>query len=49
MLTQRQTFQKYFDQAEIKVPSQSALAQEAIAISPGVFVVFRDDLPSKRS
>jgi DNA phosphorothioation-associated putative methyltransferase len=41
-LTQRGTFQKYFDQAEIKGLLESALAQEAIAISPGVFVVFRD-------
>ena len=45
-LTQRGTFQKYFDQAEIKGLLESALAQEAIAISPGVFVVFRD-LPSQ--
>jgi hypothetical protein len=34
----------YFDQAEIKGLLERALAQEAIAISPGIFVVFRDKL-----
>jgi hypothetical protein len=51
-LTQRGTFQKYFEQAELKGLLENALAQEAIAISPGIFVVFREvpsEPPSARS
>jgi DNA phosphorothioation-associated putative methyltransferase len=43
-LTSRGTFQKYFLQADIKQFLQDALKQEAIALGPGLFVIFRDKL-----
>jgi DNA phosphorothioation-associated putative methyltransferase len=47
-LTQRNTFQKYFDQAEIKKFVEDALRQEAIAIAPGIVVVFRDKIAEQQ-
>ncbi|MBT5819452.1 MAG: DNA phosphorothioation-associated putative methyltransferase [Proteobacteria bacterium] len=43
-LTSRGTFQKYFAQSEIKSFLENTLEQEAIALAPGVFVVFRDKI-----
>jgi DNA phosphorothioation-associated putative methyltransferase len=47
-LTQRNTFQKYFNQTEIKNLVEDALKQEAIALAPGVFVVFRDKIAEQQ-
>ena len=41
-LTQRDTFQKYYRQDELKQFIEDALETEAIAVGPGIFIVFRD-------
>lgn len=47
-LTNRGTFQKYFAQAEIKRLLEDALDNEAIAVAPGLFFVFRDKIEEQR-
>ena len=47
-LTARGTFQKYFGQAEIKNLLEETLQCEAIAVSPGIFFVFRDKIEEQR-
>lgn len=42
VITSRNTFQKYFNQAELKVYIERTLDEEPIAISPGIFYVFKD-------
>ncbi|MEA3638917.1 MAG: DNA phosphorothioation-associated putative methyltransferase [Lamprobacter sp.] len=42
VITQRQTFQKYFTQQEIKAFLTDALDEEPIPVAPGVLYVFRD-------
>lgn len=42
IVTRRQTFQKYYTQAEFKGFLESVLHEVPIAVSPGVFYVFRD-------
>lgn len=42
VITSRNTFQKYFNQAELKTYIEGILDTEAIAISPGIYYVFRD-------
>ena len=44
VLTQRNTFQKYYSQGELKAYIENALDTNAIAVGPGIFYVFRDDL-----
>jgi DNA phosphorothioation-associated putative methyltransferase len=46
--TRKGTFQKYFTQPELKSFIESALHEEAIAIGPGVFYVFRDKVEEQR-
>jgi DNA phosphorothioation-associated putative methyltransferase len=41
-LTSRQTFQKFYDQQELKCWVESELKESAIAAAPGIFYVFRD-------
>lgn len=41
-LTRIGTFQKYFEQSELRQLIESGLAQQAVAAGPGVFYVFRD-------
>lgn len=41
-LSSRNTFQKYFSQAQLKDFIEHALDHSAIAVAPGVFFVFRD-------
>lgn len=43
VVTRRGTFQKFFDQSELRALIQDTLGQEALAAAPGVFVVFRDE------
>jgi DNA phosphorothioation-associated putative methyltransferase len=43
VLTQRNTFQKYFTQEEIRTYLETSLGREPIACAPGVFCVFRSD------
>ncbi|GAA0811329.1 hypothetical protein GCM10009111_03700 [Colwellia asteriadis] len=42
VITSRNTFQKYFSQAELKVYIERTLDEEPIAISPGIFYIFKD-------
>ena len=42
VITSRNTFQKYFSQAELKSYIERTLDEEPIAISPGIFYVFKD-------
>lgn len=37
------TFQKYYDQAEIKNYIESVLQKDAIAVSPGIFFIFKQE------
>ena len=41
-LTRLGTFQKYFDQSELRALIRSALDEDPVAAGPGVFYVFRD-------
>jgi hypothetical protein len=42
VITSRNTFQKYFSQAELKSYIERTLDEEPIAISPGIFYIFKD-------
>lgn len=42
VITSRNTFQKYFTQVELKFYIEKTLDEEPIAISPGIFYVFKD-------
>ncbi|MCP4702014.1 MAG: DNA phosphorothioation-associated putative methyltransferase [Gammaproteobacteria bacterium] len=44
VLTQRNTFQKYYRQSELKAYIETILETNAIAAGPGIFYVFRDAL-----
>ncbi|NOI23444.1 DNA phosphorothioation-associated putative methyltransferase [Vibrio mediterranei] len=44
VITSRNTFQKYYVQAEIKNYLERALQEDAIAVAPGIFYIFRDKL-----
>lgn len=43
VLTSRGTFQKYYNQNELRVYLESELAGDAIPAAPGVFYVFKDE------
>ncbi len=42
VITQRNTFQKYYEQEELKIYIEQVLKEEAIPIGLGVFLVFRN-------
>ncbi len=42
VITSRNTFQKYFTQGELKAYIERIIDEEAIAISPGIYYVFKD-------
>jgi DNA phosphorothioation-associated putative methyltransferase len=44
VVTARNTFQKYYSQGELQQFIESTLDENAIAIGPGVYVVFKDKL-----
>ncbi|SBS61736.1 hypothetical protein VAT7223_00807 [Vibrio atlanticus] len=44
VITSRNTFQKYYGQSEIKGYLERSLQEDAIAVSPGIFFVFKDKL-----
>lgn len=44
VLTKRNTFQKYYTQSELRSYIETTLDTNAIAVSPGIFFVFRDEL-----
>ncbi|MEZ4448298.1 MAG: DNA phosphorothioation-associated putative methyltransferase [Nannocystaceae bacterium] len=43
VLTQRNTFQKYFSQEELRSYIERTLGREPVAVGPGVFFLFRED------
>jgi len=42
VITSRNTFQKYFSQSELKSYIQTTVGENAIAVNPGVFFIFKD-------
>lgn len=42
VITSRNTFQKYYNQSELKDFIETTLDENAVAISPGIFYIFRD-------
>lgn len=42
VITSRNTFQKYFTQAELRAYIERVLEEEPIAVSPGIFYIFKD-------
>lgn len=44
VITSRNTFQKYYSQSEVKVYIESHLQEDAIAVAPGIFYIFKDKL-----
>ena len=44
VITSRNTFQKYYAQSEIKEYIERNLQEEAIAVAPGIFYIFKDKL-----
>ncbi len=47
-LTRRGTFQKYYRQEELRDFIETVLSADAIAVGPGVFLVFRDKVLEQR-
>lgn len=47
-LTRRNTFQKYFEQDELRRLLAATLTSEPVAVAPGVFFVFKDELLEQR-
>lgn len=43
VITNTNTFQKYFDQSELQAYIEAALHQDAIAAAPGIFFIFRHE------
>jgi DNA phosphorothioation-associated putative methyltransferase len=43
VITARNTFQKFFDQSELKAYIEAELGTEAVPAEPGIFYVFRDE------
>lgn len=43
VITNSNTFQKYFEQSELQAFIESALHQDAIAAAPGIFFIFRHE------
>ncbi|MGZ9899858.1 DNA phosphorothioation-associated putative methyltransferase [Shewanella gaetbuli] len=48
VITSRNTFQKYYAQAELKGYIERVLDENAIAIAPGIYYVFRDKIEEQR-
>ncbi|WP_020160016.1 DNA phosphorothioation-associated putative methyltransferase [Methylobacter marinus] len=48
VITQRNTFQKYFTQTELKEFLSDALETDAIPVAPGIFFIFKDQNAEQR-
>ncbi|MCG9730817.1 DNA phosphorothioation-associated putative methyltransferase [Shewanella sp. Isolate13] len=48
VITSRNTFQKYYAQAELKGYIERTLDENAITIAPGIFYVFKDKIEEQR-
>jgi DNA phosphorothioation-associated putative methyltransferase len=44
VVTSRNTFQKYYTQAELKQFVESTVKRESVAVAPGIFCVFKNEL-----
>jgi DNA phosphorothioation-associated putative methyltransferase len=44
VVTSRNTFQKYYTQAELKQFVESTIKRESVAVAPGIFCVFKNEL-----
>jgi len=44
VITSRNTFQKYFSQSELRSYIETTLGSNAVAVSPGIFFLFKDEL-----
>ncbi|GAA6185582.1 DNA phosphorothioation-associated putative methyltransferase [Aliiglaciecola sp. NS0011-25] len=42
IITSRNTFQKYYNQSELKIFIELSLDEQAIAVAPGIYFVFKD-------
>ncbi len=47
LITRRSTFQKFYEQQELRDWITSTLGQTPVAAAPGVFYVFRDSAPRR--
>ncbi|WP_274022516.1 DNA phosphorothioation-associated putative methyltransferase [Vibrio parahaemolyticus] len=48
VITSRNTFQKYYAQSEFKGYLERSLQEDAIAVAPGIFYIFKDKLEEQR-
>lgn len=48
VITSRNTFQKYYAQSEIKGYIERNLQEDAIAVAPGIFYIFKDKLEEQQ-
>ncbi len=48
VITSRNTFQKYYAQSEFKEYLERSLQDDAIAVAPGIFYLFKDKLEEQR-
>lgn len=48
VITSRNTFQKYYAQSEFKGYLERSLQEDAIAVGPGIFYIFKDKLEEQR-
>jgi DNA phosphorothioation-associated putative methyltransferase len=48
VITSRNTFQKYYAQAELKGYIERTLDENAIAVAPGIYYIFRDKIEEQR-
>ncbi|EOX4454018.1 DNA phosphorothioation-associated putative methyltransferase [Vibrio alginolyticus] len=48
VITTRNTFQKYYAQSEFKGYLERSLQENAIAVAPGIFYIFKDKLEEQR-
>ncbi|AJR09775.1 DNA phosphorothioation-associated putative methyltransferase [Photobacterium gaetbulicola] len=48
VITSRNTFQKYYAQSEIKTYIERSLQEDAIAVAPGIFYIFKDKLEEQK-
>jgi len=48
VITSRNTFQKYYVQSELKGYLERSLQEDAIAVGPGIFYIFKDKLEEQR-
>ncbi|WED22802.1 DNA phosphorothioation-associated putative methyltransferase [Vibrio sp. JC009] len=48
VITSRNTFQKYYAQSEIKAYIERTLQEDAIAVAPGIFFIFKDKIEEQQ-